>query len=274
LFYAKLAGMNILLMEDDAVLSDIILDFLRESWCVDYAYNAEEVYKLLESKSYDMFIFDINVSGKNGLELLEELREFSNTTPTLFITAYRDTTYLKRAFQAGAQDYIKKPFELEELYARVLNTKKLFNIETNNILELSQGISFSPQKKELLKNGKKISLSSIDAKLQECFITIAPTKAKMLINNLLSNAIKYSHPNTKISLTTTADSFTIIDEGIGIKEEKLDTIFKRFVRASKYAGGFGVGLNIVQSILKEYDFKITIDSTLNKGTTIRLLFKE
>jgi len=115
---------------------------------------------------------------------------------------------------------------------------------------------------------------TIDVKLQECNISIAPTKAKMLINNLLSNAIKYSHPNTKITVITTPNSFTIIDEGIGIKEDKLHTIFKRFVRASSYAGGFGVGLNIVQSILKEYDFKITIDSIENKGTTIKLLFKE
>jgi two-component system OmpR family sensor kinase len=115
---------------------------------------------------------------------------------------------------------------------------------------------------------------AIDAKLKECNISIAPTKAKMLINNLLSNAIKYSHPNTKITLTTTANSFTIIDEGIGIKKEKLHTIFQRFVRASSYAGGFGVGLNIVQSILKEYDFQINIDSAQNKGTTIKILFKE
>jgi two-component system OmpR family response regulator len=162
--------MNILLMEDDAVLSDIILDFLRESWSVDYAYDAEEVYKLLESKSYDMFIFDINVSGKNGLELLEELRKYSNTTPTLFITAYRDTNYLKRAFEAGAHDYIKKPFELEELHARILNTKKLFNIETDNTLEIAQGISFSPQKKELQINGIKTSLSSKDGLILSYFL--------------------------------------------------------------------------------------------------------
>jgi DNA-binding response OmpR family regulator len=111
-------------MEDDAVLSDILLDYLRESWDVDYAYNSEEVYTLLEKNSYDLFIFDINVSGKSGVELLEELREFSDTTPTIFITAYRDTEHLKRAFDAGAHDYIKKPFELEELNARILNTKK------------------------------------------------------------------------------------------------------------------------------------------------------
>jgi len=120
-------------MEDDAVLSDILLDFLRESWEVDYAYDSKEVYEHLEQTKYDIFIFDINVPGKNGLALLEELRSFSDNTPTIFITAYTDNDYLKKAFEIGAHDYIKKPFELDELNARILNTKRLFNIETKKI---------------------------------------------------------------------------------------------------------------------------------------------
>ena len=57
--------MKILLMEDDVVLSDILLDYLQESWQVDYAFNSTEVYKQLDSNKYDLFIFDINVTGKN-----------------------------------------------------------------------------------------------------------------------------------------------------------------------------------------------------------------
>ena len=123
---------------------------------------------------------------------------------------------------------------------------------------------------ELLER-KKIALA-VD--LQACPLHIAPTKAKMLINNLLSNSIKYSTPNTKITLTLTAESFTIVDEGIGIAQEKLDAIFTRFVRASSYAGGFGVGLNIVDSIIKEYDYKITVQSTEHIGTTITIKFTQ
>jgi len=121
---------------------------------------------------------------------------------------------------------------------------------------------------ELLEK-KNIKITS---ELQECNITIAPTKAKMLINNLLTNAIKYSTPNTNIEIQTTAKSFTITDEGIGIDKDKLSEIFKRFVRANSYAGGFGVGLNIVDSIVKEYNFKIEIDSTLGEGTKVTIHF--
>ena len=112
----------------------------------------------------------------------------------------------------------------------------------------------------------------VTQELSECKITIAPTKAKMLINNLLSNSIKYSTPNTNIDVKTTHNSFTIKDEGIGIAKDRLDEIFKRFVRVSSYAGGFGVGLNIVDSIVKEYNYKISIKSTPLAGTTICINF--
>jgi DNA-binding response OmpR family regulator len=137
---------------------------------VDYAYNAEDVYRHLENRSYDLFIFDINVPGKNGIELLEELRQFSTITPTIIITAYRDTQHLKRAFDAGAHDYIKKPFELEELNARILNTKKIFHIETQQHIDISPEIYFSPQKNKIYFPDKEISLTAKDALLLHYFL--------------------------------------------------------------------------------------------------------
>ncbi len=106
--------------------------------------------------------------------------------------------------------------------------------------------------------------------IKPCSIIIAPTKAKMLINNLLTNAIKYSTPNTTIEIKLSHKSFSIKDEGIGISQDKLQDIFKRFVRANSYAGGFGIGLNIVDSIVKEYGFEIKIDSKLGEGTEVRI----
>ena len=113
---------------------------------------------------------------------------------------------------------------------------------------------------------------TIETDLQNCPLQIAPTKAKMIINNLLGNAIKYSNPNTTIKITTTKNSFIIEDEGIGIKQDKQKEIFKRFTRANSYAGGFGVGLNIVGGIVNEYGFVIDIKSKENIGTTISIIF--
>lgn len=150
-------------MEDDAVLSDILLDFLSESHSVDYAFNHEGVYKRLEEKKYDLFIFDINVAGKNGLELLKELRTFNNTTPAIIITAYTDTAYLKKAFEIGASDYIKKPFELEELNARVSNIQRLFNIDTQKSIEIGEEIYFLTDEKKIQTRNKTTPLGSKDA---------------------------------------------------------------------------------------------------------------
>ena len=161
-----------------------------------------------------------------------------------------------------------------------ISTKQLYDIYASlsyisfdNQQEKSEQINFAQTVEEAvayfqeLLDKKNIKLTT---QLENCEIFIAPTKARMLINNLLSNAIKYSNPNTQISIITTQNSFTIKDSGIGIAKDKLDVIFKRFVRANSYAGGFGVGLSIVDSIVKEYDFTLEIDSKVNEGTEVKI----
>jgi len=107
---------------------------------------------------------------------------------------------------------------------------------------------------------------------EPCTLKIAPTKAKMLVNNLISNAIKYSHPKSNIKIFITQNTLVVQDEGIGIAKEKLALIFKRFTRANSYAGGFGVGLSIVDSIVKEYNYTISVTSKLDVGTKITIEF--
>ena len=163
-----------------------------------------------------------------------------------------------------------------------ISTKQLYDIYSSlsflsfdNKSEAAEDIYFDTIVKESaayfgeLLDKKKITLIQ---DLQPCKLHIAPTKAKMLINNLLSNSIKYSTSNTTIKIITTESSFTIEDEGIGIEKDKLDEIFTRFVRANSYAGGFGVGLNIVETVVKEYEYKISIKSILKRGTTVSIKF--
>lgn len=141
--------MNILLLEDDAVLADILVDFLKENYYVTHTYSMKEALALSESNSFDMYIFDINVADGNGISLLKELRSFSDQTPTIFITAFHDTKYLKSAFESGANDFIKKPFDLEELSQRIENIKRHFGLFSN--LQISKNVEFDTQK-NLLKN--------------------------------------------------------------------------------------------------------------------------
>jgi two-component system, OmpR family, sensor kinase len=97
---------------------------------------------------------------------------------------------------------------------------------------------------------------------------IDKTKATRLIDNLLSNAIKYNRMGGKISITLTKSRLCIEDNGIGIPSEMIDRVFERYTRADKSVGGFGIGLNIVAMIAKEYALKITIESEEKVGTKI------
>lgn len=152
-------------MEDDPVLSDILQEYLSEFYEISYAYDSNAVYIALETSTYDLFIFDVNVIGKTGIQLLKELRSFNYTTPTIMITAYNDTKHLEDAFDAGAHDYIKKPFELTELKLRIQNIKKIFNIEGEKAYKISENISYDGNKKILLINKKALSLSNKDASI-------------------------------------------------------------------------------------------------------------
>jgi two-component system, OmpR family, response regulator len=143
--------MKILLLEDDTVLANILVDYLEENYVVTHTYSMKKALSLADDNSYDLYIFDINVPDGDGITLLKELRSFSDTTPTIFITAFHDTKYLKSAFESGANDFIKKPFDLEELGQRIDNIKRHFGL--NSIIELAKSIEFDTQT-HILRNAE------------------------------------------------------------------------------------------------------------------------
>lgn len=126
--------MKILLLEDDIALANILVDFLHDNHEVTQTYSMKKALTLGEENSYDLYIFDINVPDGDGISLLKKLRSFHDETPTIFITAFHDTKYLKSAFESGANDFIKKPFDLEELEQRIENIKRHFGLD--NLVEI------------------------------------------------------------------------------------------------------------------------------------------
>jgi len=128
--------LKILFLEDDPIIADIIVEYLRENcYFVDYAFDIEEAMALIESKVYDIFLFDVNLPDGRSFELLELLRNSKNQTPTLFITALADIKSMKKGFECGCDDYMKKPFELDELELRLNNIKRLHNLEADYNLD-------------------------------------------------------------------------------------------------------------------------------------------
>ncbi len=162
--------MKILLMEDDPVLGDIITDYLQEFYETDRAFDSKEAQEFIDEGGYDLFIFDINVPGRSGVELIEELRSFNDTTPAIIITAYEDTNHMKSSFDAGAHDYIKKPFDLEELKLRIEKSKLLFHIEQDKPEKLSDDVIYYPSRRIVKNDGMEYTLKPKEVEILEYFL--------------------------------------------------------------------------------------------------------
>jgi len=143
--------MKILLLEDDPILSDILTHHLKDSgYDVVHVEDGDSALDEASDGKFDLLLFDINVPKKSGLDVVKTLREYKNTTPAIVITAYQDTTHMKNGFQSGCDDYIKKPFDLEELDLRINNIKKRFSIESDEKVQLDSNIALIPTKNKLV----------------------------------------------------------------------------------------------------------------------------
>lgn len=157
-------------MEDDPVLGDILADYLQEFYTTHRVFDSKEAQEMIDQAHYDLFIFDINVPGISGVELLEELRSFNDTTPAIIITAYGDTKHLKASFDAGAHDYIRKPFELEELKLRIEKSRVLFHIEQDTPVKLSESLTYYPSRKMVSDGSKEQGLRPKEMEILEYLI--------------------------------------------------------------------------------------------------------
>ena len=151
---------TILLLEDDYELAETIKELLESSnYKVDMVHNGNDAVDASYDNSYDLYVFDINVPDMTGLELLESLRGADDKTPTIFISALVDMNSIAKAFEIGADDYIKKPFFPQELLIRV-NAKFT---QTCEAIEY-KNLKYFPATKELYIDDKIIPLGEV----QEC----------------------------------------------------------------------------------------------------------
>lgn len=111
---------RLLLLEDDPTLAQSLIRFLaQEQYLVDWAKDGEEALDLAYEKQYSLYLLDINVPRINGIDLLSSLREAEDFTPTIIISALVDVNTVTKGFIAGADDYVKKPFDPDELLIRI-----------------------------------------------------------------------------------------------------------------------------------------------------------
>jgi len=132
-------SIKILLLEDDLLFGESLTDLLEDaSYEVVYCPNGQDALDATFAERFDLYLLDINVPLLNGISLLSELRGAEDTTPAIFLTSHREKSMLEKGFLSGCDDYLKKPFDNEELLFRIeAILKRTQKIQAKNIGFLS-----------------------------------------------------------------------------------------------------------------------------------------
>ncbi len=187
------------------------------------------------------------------------------------------------ALKMSVSRALKKQSYDEKILKNIsISTKQLFDIysaltylsfesKTKNIelVDVCNTLKNSVEYYKELAQSKNIEL---DLECEEFSFKIEQTKLTMLFGNLINNSIKYSHPNSKIEISLKDGILKVKDYGIGIQNSKLEQIFQRFNRETTYAGGFGIGLSIVDKVAKEYKLEIKVYSKIDEGSSFLVYF--
>jgi DNA-binding response OmpR family regulator len=162
--------MRILLVEDEVKVGSFIRKALEEeSYAVDLCSNGLQAVELAQAGDYDLIILDLMLPGLSGLAVLAQLRNARVKTPVLILTARSRTDEKVKGLDAGADDYLTKPFAIEELLARVRALIRRGSGESPAILQLDD-LVLNPVTREVTRGGQRIDLTSKEYALLEYFM--------------------------------------------------------------------------------------------------------
>lgn len=160
---------KLLLVEDDLSLSNSVFDFLDDFADVMQVFDGDEGLYEAESGVYDLILLDLMLPEKNGFQVLKELREKGITTPVLIMTAKESLDDKGHGFELGADDYLTKPFYLEELKMRIQALLKRSGKLTNNTLVYGD-ISVDTSINSVTVNGENVELLGKEFELLMYFL--------------------------------------------------------------------------------------------------------
>jgi len=150
---------RLLLVEDDAMIGEAIRAGLRrEGFTVDWVHDGAGAAQVLRSEPFELLLLDLGLPGSDGLQLLKTLRERGESLPVLIITARDAVSDRVAGLDAGADDYLIKPFDLDELAARIRALLRRKAGRPAPLLEY-QGLVLDPAAHRVTRNGADVSLS-------------------------------------------------------------------------------------------------------------------
>ncbi|WP_410473462.1 response regulator transcription factor [Guyparkeria sp. TX1] len=163
--------MRLLLAEDDESLGADLQARLREQgYAVDWARDGVEAAWLGSENVHDLVVLDIGLPGKDGLAVLLEWRERGLDLPVLLLTA-RDAWFEKvEGFEAGADDYLAKPFHFEELSARLRALSRRASEHPADLMNSSGGLALDESRQQAVVDGKPVELTGTEFRLLRYFV--------------------------------------------------------------------------------------------------------
>ncbi len=189
--------MKIVLLEDDYALHSAVKKVLEFDGHEVYSYyDGELLFKAL-SHFVDLYILDINVPNIDGLEILEKIKFINPNAKVMMISANSDLISIKSAYQNGCDDYIKKPFYIEELQIKIAQLER----KQNDGLKLSETITYHPNEQLFYDAYQRIELSKNEHLLLELLVTNIDTIVhKEQIFTLLETQVERFSDNALRSL--------------------------------------------------------------------------
>lgn len=268
--------MRILLIEDDrAIASGIHAGLTQAGHRVHAVHDGVFAAEQLNRQTHDLVILDLGLPGIDGMTLLSQYRARDRSTPVLILTA-RDSLQDKvDGLNAGADDYLLKPFEMLELVALAFDT----------------GAEWVPR---ALAHGLDLGFEAWSQETRSAPPLDAPVLANAVllreaIGNLLDNAVKYVPSGGRVTLRAGIDAdaasrgwgvVSVEDNGPGIAADRREDVFQRFFRGdaehrSGQPPGSGLGLAIVHDIVRLHGGTVAIDDALARdgGRVMRFMLR-
>jgi two-component system, OmpR family, response regulator len=160
-------AMNLLYVEDETKIADFVCSGLKEQgFVVDYCDNGDDGYAHALQHEYDVIILDIMLPGKDGLAILKGLRQQGRNDPVILLTARNELDDRLAGLNLGADDYLSKPFFVEELVARIYAVLRRFSGERQNFLQVGP-LNLDRITREVTCSGQTVELTAREFNLLE-----------------------------------------------------------------------------------------------------------
>ena len=183
--------MHLLIVEDERALCDTVARSLRRSaYSVDCCYDGEKALELLETERYDLVLLDLNLPKKDGMTVLRTLRQTDRETRVLILSARSEVEDKVQGLDAGANDYLAKPFHLAELEARI-RSLTLRQFTQQDVILSCGGLAFDTRSRTATVNGQSLTLTRKETGILEYLMVHQgrPVSQEELMDHVWDNSV-------------------------------------------------------------------------------------